>query len=255
MPRRHPTDDVNLSISSGYHIDSTRLPGPLKEDELEDHDRTDSVTLDDYADTEDYYLKTSLNINMLSNDSFKLEASARQRSVEFVYTYPTITYEYETEIDTLSLSPQLIFREDFDEVKNRVILGLDYALSEEKISEGFDLDKDSIGYFVQDELQVAKGVTLSGGYRNDRAKYAFSSSSNAGYTILKDDVYNAGINYAFGQGSHIYGSYAKSYRFPLLDELFSFYRQDFKSDLKQQSSDHIATTQIEPGPVLHRHRQ
>ena len=245
--RLDPREKLRFHFTTGYHKDNTRLPGALFKNDLK-HDRTDTDHPDDYADTEDYYVTAGMEADILSNDTFKLEATARERTFDTYATFQGLgSFEAKTEIDSLTLSPQFVFRGDFGVVKNRVIIGYDFSQTEEDIanlSEAFGMrdffafDKTSSAYYFHDELQVAEGVTLSGGYRNERAEYRFKPST-PDQTLMKQDVFTAAVNYAVAEGTHFYASYAQSYRLPLIDEMFSFAFNTIDTEFKPQESEHI----------------
>jgi iron complex outermembrane recepter protein len=86
-------------------------------------------------------------------------------------------------------------------------------------------------------LEVTEGLSFSGGYRRDKARYEFDPSDPE-TARHKESAYTTGINYAYKPASHVYVSYAKSYRYPLLDEIYFFSDTDsINTDLKTQTSD------------------
>jgi iron complex outermembrane receptor protein len=236
--RLDPSETIRFHLSGGYHEDRTGLPGSLLQSELDaGAERTDTNQPDDYSDIEDSYIKAGFGMDILSGDSFELETSFRHRKSVWVATFSSITYESETDIDTYILSPKLIFRESFGTVKNQIVLGYDYINSKEDIADNWDLERENNAFYVYDELQVNDDVSLSGGYRIDRAVYKFNPSDPDKATI-DEEVYNAGINYSYASGSHVYAGFAKSYRYPLLDELYNFTDTDsINTDIKVQTSD------------------
>ncbi|MCP4747364.1 MAG: TonB-dependent receptor [Desulfobacteraceae bacterium] len=237
-----PTDNLNLNVSGGYHTDSSGQPGALSESDFDQGaDRTDAQYPYDFADTEDYYLMADMDFGMLTNDSFILETSARQRTKETISTFGSTIYEFKTETDTITLSPRFVFREDFGKIQNRISMGLDYSLAEERIDTftgaGYDLDKKSTAYFLYDEFQPDEDVTLSGGYRNDRTHYQFAPN-DPDNLLFKQEIWNLGMNYRFSPNAHVYGSYANSFRYPLLDELYNLISNSVNTNLREQTSTH-----------------
>jgi outer membrane receptor protein involved in Fe transport len=53
---------------------------------------------------------------------------------------------------------------------------------------------------------------------------------------MSEDAFTAGINYTFYKQSYIYFSCSRSFRYPLLDELYSFYTNTLDTDIGPQSS-------------------
>jgi iron complex outermembrane receptor protein len=54
---------------------------------------------------------------------------------------------------------------------------------------------------------------------------------------MDEDAYSAGVNYTVYDKSYVYASYAKSFRYPVIDELFSFFTNTIDTGLVPQSSD------------------
>ena len=63
---------------------------------------------------------------------------------------------------------------------------------------------------------------LSGGYRYDRADFKFKPSTPDS-TTTEEHAFTAGINYNFLRKSYMYVSFARSFRYPVLDEFFNFF--------------------------------
>jgi len=54
---------------------------------------------------------------------------------------------------------------------------------------------------------------------------------------MHKDLFTAGVNYTFYRKSYIYFSFSRSFRYPLLDELYSFFTNTVNTDLDPQSTD------------------
>lgn len=241
-------DFVKFNLSSGYHQDSTGLPGPIKKSDFAGGiSRTDSLTPDDFADTEDYYFAGGPEIFILNDSLCKIDFSFRKRNFSSFASFSGGTFEGDTEIDTVSVSPQMLFKEKLMGFNNSLTFGYDYMNSKENIknksvffgfpSEGeFDLEKKSYGYYFHDEFKLLDNLALSAGYRHDRAEFNFDPSTPDHATMDKD-LYTGGINYNFFEKSHVYFSFSRSFRYPALDELFNFFTNTIDPGLVPQTSD------------------
>ncbi|MGE5301032.1 MAG: TonB-dependent receptor domain-containing protein, partial [Acidobacteriota bacterium] len=69
-----------------------------------------------------------------------------------------------------------------------------------------------------------------------RAQFSFTPSTPESISMSKD-VYTAGINYTFFKKSYAYASYSRSFRYPVLDELYSFFTNTINTALVPQTSD------------------
>lgn len=250
-----PTETVSLNFSGGYHKDDTGLPGALLQTDFDNGvQRTETTTPDDYADTEDYYAKTGLELFFLTNDSFKMDLTYRSRAVNQYSSFDGGWFTGDTKIDTFTVSPHFTFQEDFGEVSNRVILGVDFTYAYEDVTNTseyfsalsvgrFDLDRSNAGYYLHDDLGITPNLTFSAGYRYDRTHFDLSGYGTNYYgpyemdqeRTFDEEAFDFGLNYAVG-GAKVYVSYGGSFRYPLLDELFSYYTNSIDTTMQPQTS-------------------
>ncbi|MFZ1984902.1 MAG: TonB-dependent receptor [Desulfatitalea sp.] len=243
-----PSEIVSFNFSGGYHEDDTRLPGSILQSQFDaGADREDTFHPNDYADTEDYYGKAGVELFFLTNDAFRLDLGYRNRDVLQYASFSEGWFTGDTTMETYSAAPRLTFQENFGDLSNRVIFGADFGRSTEDItntsnffgtltSGSFDFEKDNTGYYVQDDLGVTRHLTLSGGYRYDKADFSFSpGEGEADETDFDEEASTFGINYTLGDAK-IYASYGKSFRYPLMDELFSFYTNTVNAELLPQTA-------------------
>jgi iron complex outermembrane receptor protein len=244
----YASDVVKLYVSGGYHKDDTGLPGALKESDFAAGiSRTGSTHPNDFADVEDYYIQAVPEIYLSTDNVFKIDASFRKRNWVSFATGDWGSFTGNSEINTVIFSPQILIKNSIDKVKNSLILGVDYRNADNDIvnkslffgfssTRMFDLKKDDYGYYFHDEINIANSFYVSGGYRHDRAEFTFipSKPKRVG---MDGDAYTAGVNYVFLKKSHVYCSFSRSFRYPLFDELFSYYTNTVNTDLIPQTSD------------------
>ncbi|OHE55289.1 MAG: hypothetical protein A2027_04675 [Thermodesulfovibrio sp. RBG_19FT_COMBO_41_18] len=241
-------DLIKLNFSSGYHKDNTGLPGALKESDFAAGvSRTESINPDDFTEVEDYYFKAEPEIYFLDDSVLKIDMSFRKRGWLSFSSGDWGNFLGDSEIDTVTLSPRVLLKNSFGRVKNSLIFGVDYEKVDNNIvneslffgfsSTGiFDLEKKNYGYYLHDEINVADALYFSGGYRHDRSEFTFDPSTPDSITMSKD-LYTAGINYIFYKRSYAYFSFSRSFRYPLLDELYSFFTNTVNTNLIPQTSD------------------
>ena len=241
----YQNDMVKWNLSSGYHKDDTGLPGALKESDFEDgHSRTDSLHPNDFADVEDYYVKLAPEIFFFNDSLFKIDFSFRNRSSLFFNSFSGGTYEGDTNIETIAISPQFVFKEKIIGFNNNLTFGLDFEDAVEDITntlsysvpEVFELGKENYGFYIHDEIYLLDSLAISAGYRYDKAEFTFKPSTPDS-TEMSESLYTAGINYNFFEKSYAYFNYSRSFRYPVLDELFNFYTNTINTDLMPQTSD------------------
>ncbi|MGA9178598.1 MAG: TonB-dependent receptor [Desulfobacterales bacterium] len=244
----YQNDIVKWNLSSGFHKDSTGLPGAIKTSEFAaGASRTDSLQPDDYADVEDYYVKGGPEIFFLSDSKFKMDISFRKRNSLSFASFDAGNFTGDTDINTIAVSPQIIFKEAVLGINNRLIIGFDFTDVVEDITNNsiffgtpstgiFELKKKNYGYYIHDEVRPWENFSISGGYRYDRAEFKFKPSTPDKET-MSENLFTAGADYNFYDKSSIYISFARSFRYPVLDEIFNFFTNTIDTTLTPQTSD------------------
>lgn len=246
-------DRLSVGLSAGYHEDDTGLPGALRQSELDTGaDRQDSTHPLDFTDTEDHYVQLSPKIDVLGNSYFKVPFSFRKRQQDFFSSFVGGEFRGDTNIDYAIASPQFVVQEPVSGFDNTLTLGFDYTSADEDIRNEslffgsldvgtFDLRKKNYGVYVHDELFATDKLALSAGYRWDKVEYEFSPIA-AGARDSADydqNLFSAGLNYRFLKRSYAYFSFAQGFRYPVLDEIFSFFTNTINAGLAPQTSDNF----------------
>lgn len=241
------SDFMKFGLSAGYHRDDTGLPGALKESDFAAGvSRTETLFPNDFAETEDYYVKAGPEIYFWQESFIKADFAFRERDFLSFASFAGGEFTGDTEIKTVSFTPQMVLKMTPGRMQNTLSMGLDYQESEEDILNDslffgshtvgmFTLAKENRGYYIHDEAEVIEGLLLSGGYRYDRAEFRFHPSIPDRST-MDEDLITAGINYHFHEKSYLYLSYTRSFRYPVLDEMFSFFTNTIDTGLVPQRS-------------------
>jgi iron complex outermembrane receptor protein len=241
-------DFMKIDLGSGYHKDHTGLPGALKESDFAaGFSRTDSKFPDDFVEIEDYYFTFAPEVYFHGGSLFRLDTSYRKRDFLSFSSGDYGHFLGDSEIKTTALSPQVVIKSDFDKISNSLTAGVDYEKIDNDIVNDslffgersigiFNLEKESVGYYAHDEVAFIDLLHLSGGYRHDRAEFNFEPSIPDSVT-MSQDLYTAGINYSFSKKSYAYANYSRSFRYPVLDELYSFFTNTVNTSLVPQTSD------------------
>jgi len=241
-------DFMKIGVSGGYHKDRTGLPGALKESDFAAGlSRTDTRFPNDFADTKDYYISLVPEIYFYGDNVLRLDTSYRKRDFSSFSSGDYGNFLGESKIKTTGLSPQVVLKQNFGSVKNSLTAGMDYQKTDEDVVNDslffgsrslgiFNLRKEDLGYYAHDEAAVTDTLRLSAGYRHDRAAFSFNPSTPESVSMSKD-VYTAGVNYTFFRKSYAYASYSRSFRYPVLDELYSFFTNTINTALVPQTSD------------------
>jgi iron complex outermembrane receptor protein len=247
------TERLSIDASGGYHQDDTGLPGALTRGELDSGaSRRDSLHPDDYADTEDWYLLGGAKLFITDNNYLSVNASKRRRSSDFFSFFDAGEYTGKTEIDTRGWSPQLSINERLFGLDANILLGFDYEKSDEDIrnesvffgfpsTASYELSRRTLGAYGHTDLALTDRLSVSGGLRWDQATFRFkaveagASESNR----LDQTLYTTGLTWRVTDQSTVYASYARSFRYPALDEMYNFFDNTVNSDLDLQTSDDL----------------
>lgn len=241
-------ETLRWHLSGGFHDDSAGLPGAIKQSDFTAGvGRTDTLYPEDFADTEDAYLQGGSEFFFGADSLFKVDVSWRQRNFFSFSSFDAGFFRGDTDIETLAAAPQLILKEPLFGFDNRLTVGLDASRAEERISNDsvffgfpdskrYTLEKQNTAVYVHDEFRPVEGLALSAGYRYDRATFSFTPSTPA-ETTMDADLFTAGVSYAATDRTTVYLSYARSFRYPVLDELFSFFTNTINPGLQPQTSD------------------
>jgi iron complex outermembrane recepter protein len=241
-------DAAGISLGAGYHKDNTGLPGALKQSDFDaGASRTDTLYPYDYADTEDTYVSVGPEIYFWGDSLLRVDMSYRNRAVDAYSNFAGGNFEGDSTIHTTAFSPRAIIRKPVLGWKNNIVAGFDFSDATEDITNStvffgspsvgnFTLEKKNYGGYAHDEFYVTDQLSLSGGFRHDWVKYEFSPSAPESAS-MDEDLFSTGINYRFGKQSNIYANFSRSFRYPVMDELFSFYTNTINTELRPQTSD------------------
>jgi iron complex outermembrane receptor protein len=244
-------DVAKVSLSGGYHKDKTRLPGALRQSDLDAGiSRRASTNPSDFGDIEDNYVQLNPEIFFLQDSYFKAPLSYRERDLTSFTTFAGGKFDSDTQIKTVTVSPQFIVKEPVGGFDNNLTLGLDYYYFDEDIVNEteffgesdfgrFNLKKKNYGLYLHDEFYPVSKLALSAGYRHDKVKYEFSPTSpeTPDDTDYDVNLITAGINYKFHEKSYLYLSFSEGFRYPVLDEVFSYFTNTINANLRPQTSD------------------
>jgi iron complex outermembrane receptor protein len=241
-----PGGMFELAVSGGVHDDTTGLPGSLTETVLASGvDRSDSVTPDDVADIGDGYVMATPRFSLGSRGHVLVDVSVRQRDTELFSSFTGGSFTGDTAIRTVATSPKGVFVAPAGATTHRVVVGGDLTTAEEGIRNTvvfggvpdagrFTLEKTGRAVYVRDD--VSAGIaTVSAGYRYDGATYTFTPSTPATRSFHAH-AGEAGATVRVSDHASVFAGLSRSFRYPVLDELFDFFSNTIVDDLVPQAS-------------------
>jgi iron complex outermembrane receptor protein len=232
----------NLGISGGVSYNKTDfdMPGTLTKDELDD-DRTQAQPGHTDDESENKYYK----VNFLLESSF---GSFGDVEVNFVYGKDEIDSTInswwsfnDSDSDLIGLQPKYVLESDHGSFGNQLITGVDIyhqTLDVDKYSDASrnnkthatDLERDTVGWYVRDEISIGSNYILSGGFRLERAETQGKSKTLATGTKDFDEdkdhdgnVYELSATWLPKDNMKFYTKYSTVYRYPFIDEQASYY--------------------------------
>ncbi|MBW1850428.1 MAG: TonB-dependent receptor [Deltaproteobacteria bacterium] len=259
-----PTENLSFNLSGSYHEDDYALPGPLTEFEY-NADRQANMNPLDGGNTEDYYLKTGVDLELGEYGNIVADLSYRNRDNDSWFPDPSGVFPQGSElnVETWSITPRYILNNEIFNCSNTFIAGVDLYWAEQKInsSGGFntpittltgvaDIERDSSGFYLNDEFSIFDNLILSVGARYERVKYDLSKTDLSPFPLApldetitdRENAYSAGLTYLYGDKSSAFIRANRSFRFPLTDEVVYIDWVSWKimanTDLKPQTGKH-----------------
>jgi len=261
------TDGFSLTINGNYHNAEFGLPGALRESQLQTLSRKETVFPEDHVAEEDWYVDIGLKKDFNECGIIQTNTSFRRRKVE-----NKLLSSFNIDgrrIDTLGIRSQYILdREVFDR-ENKFTAGIDFYRSDslidaysyigllfydtgQKVSET-DIDRESLGLYIQDIFSITDNLTFTGGFRHEKAKYDFNFRQLPGpWTLdvwffpiapidgditIEEKALNFGLNYLLSDNASVFINYSRGFRFGVSDEYYSvFAAPPINTNLKPQTS-------------------
>ena len=231
-----PTEFLSLNLSGSYHRDQFGLPGAISEAQL-DIDRKSTTRPFDEAETVDQYFKLGADWDLGPYGRVVSDFSYRDRRSEDEFI--SFSFSTDREVRTWAITPRYSWNGKIIDHANTLIAGIDIY------SSGLDVDsfsgtplvpsglseieRDSYGFYFNNEFSVLENLILSLGARHERVKYDLSQEDFLfGLAPLDDTVsdrenaYSVGITFLYDERSSLFLRVNRSFRFPLTDELILF---------------------------------
>jgi len=237
------SDNVSISGGVSYNETNFELPGSLTSSELA-QDRTQSQP----GHTGDESEIKSQNANLLVEGSFgnlgDLEVNLVYGDSETIITmlsyWPPAQFSI-SDSDSLGVQPKYILESNHGYFSNQLVTGVDIyheTLTVDKYSDAArqnkthstDLERDTVGWYVRDEISINSNYILSGGARIERAEIHGRSVTLATSTVdfdaekdHKGEVFELGATWLPKENMKFYTRYSTVYRYPFVDEQATFY--------------------------------
>ena len=246
----------NLSISGGVSYNKTdfEMPGTLTSDELA-QDRTQAQPLHTDDEAENEYQKAN----------FILESSLGNYGdvdVNFVYGNDEINSTMvswwsfnDSDSELIGVQPKYVLNSDHGSFSNQLITGVDIynqTFTVDRYSEAArqnktqhtNLERDTVGWYVRDEISIGSNYILSGGFRIENAETHGRSVNLGTSTVVFDEEkdhkgkpFELSATWLPKDNMKFYTRYSTVYRYPFIDEQASYYgfsNDTFYTDIEDE---------------------
>ncbi len=250
-----PTECLSLNLSGSYHSDNYGLPGDLSETEV-DSDRRSSNEPFNGAEVRDRYLKLGVDLDLDKHGSIVTDVSYRDRTSEEEFV--SWTFLSKRDVETWAITPRYVWNGDVLNHSNTLIAGADFYWAEQEVdsfngapllpSGNSDIERDSYGFYFNNEFSLLENLIFSVGARRERVRYDLKQQDFSGLDSLDDTVterenaYSAGLVFQYSGKSSVFVRANRSLRFPLTDELivYDFMAGEIRvnADIKPQRGKH-----------------
>jgi iron complex outermembrane receptor protein len=252
------TELLHFNLSGSYHSDDFGLPSSLTETE-EAADRKATTTPFDNAETTDEYVKFGFDLDLGTYGNIVTDLSYRDRKSE--EAFESFTFASERDTDTWGVTPRYVWNGEILDHANTLIAGADFYWAEQNVGSFFgaplapsavsDIERDSYGFYFNNEFSLLETLILSIGARRERVEYDLSQRDLSPFFPLaplddtvteRESAYSGGFTFIYGGGSSIFARANRSFRFPLTDELivYDFFAGQIlvNPDIKPQTGRH-----------------
>lgn len=232
-------DRASLSLRGGYVTNDRRPPGPLSEAESDvDRQQADPDSLGSDELVRRRFVDGTLEAQPLEGLSLTAQGYYTRRKDDTLAPSAVGAFSRAFETQALGLNGKAQLDGSIFEIPVRTIFGVDLLREDRQggdafvsaFNPAFDSDmqrrsrKESLGVYLQNEIQVLPWLLLTAGYRHDRASYHIADVDRLVPGKQETDPTHALHTPRFGvvvqarEDTSLYASYAWGFRLPNLSE-------------------------------------
>ncbi len=249
-----PADYLNVDFSGGYHKDWYGMPAGLQRTEIDQFGYKGSTTPNDVSKNENTYFMVAPKLNFssdLMDHELYFNAWGRKERLD------TTTWDHvwggdqtwdNSQIDSKGGSIRYTNTLFWNDIVNKLTAGVDLFTALNRLLtvtpvwgtyNQLKIKKDTLGVYINDNVELFKNFIVNGGFRNEWAHYDFDQSENAGRYETKypeEQAFDIGVEYKYTENGAVYARYTRSFRFPATDEFYSRW-SGLNTSLEHQTSD------------------
>jgi len=263
--RIHLNTKVDLSIDSTQDLrvsfdykekERGVLPWAITESQIKINRRqARPMAEDDEGKEVKIDFSTTYNLNMGKALNFEGLFFCRYEDNESFYTStsgPRRTKEQLGDEDTYGSLLKLITSQKIFGIEHSLTAGIDlenndYDYKEynapywvrEDINKGYEIDRNKVGPYIQDEIRLSDPLRVITGIRYDYIKFDFTDcvdNENSKKEEMSRFTPRCGIVYTYLMDSNLYANFAQAFRSPTIGQMFT-YGSSSNTDLKPEKAD------------------
>ena len=245
----------SLSVSGGasYNKTDLELPGTLTSDELTE-DRTQAQPGHTDDESENEYKKANFILESSLGNLGDVEVNFVYGNDEIKSTIHSWWSFNDSDSDLIGLQPKYVLESDHGSFSNQLITGVDIyhqTLTVDRFSDAArqnktqhtNIERDTVGWYVRDEISIGSNYILSGGFRIENAETHGRSVNLGTSTVVFDEEkdhkgkpFELSATWLPKENMKFYTRYSTVYRYPFVDEQASYYGfgDAFLSDLEAE---------------------
>jgi len=256
------SDYLTISGGASYNKTDFEMPGSLTKDELA-QDRTQPQPGHTADESENEYQNANFLIEGSLGNSGDIEVNLvygnSEISSNILSYWPPAQFNL-SDSESIGVQPKYVLDSEHESFSNQLVTGVDIyqeTLTVDKYSDASrqnkthstDLERDTIGWYVRDEITIGDNIILSGGGRIERAEISGRSVTLNTSTVDFDEdkehdgeVFEVGATWLPKDNMKLYTRYSTVYRYPFIDEQAAFYgfgSDTFLSDLEAEEGQSI----------------
>lgn len=244
----YPSDTVTLSLEMNAGKAEYELPGALTEAQR-NADRRQAANPADEGQDDEFFTGLGSEFDFGDYGLLNVRLNYREEDIDSDLASWASFVMIESERDGANV--QYVLERDLMGHGNRLTLGFDYYDTEYEAFRGafkgattnrFRHEKETFGYYAQDELNILDSLILNVGarYEDPEIRLGADLAGFAPNTYVYDDsetAWHLGLAYNFMPGSKVYGRVYESFRYPAVDEFTSLFTGAINTDLKQETAE------------------
>jgi iron complex outermembrane receptor protein len=231
----------NLSMSGGATFNKTdfEMPGTLTSAELaQDRKQPQPGHTDDRQDND--YRKLNFILDGSLGNWGDIEVNIVYGNDQINFTKPSWWSFNDSDSDLFGVQPKYVLESNHGSFSNQFVTGVDVyrqKLTVDRYGEEARLNKtqntememNSVGWYVRDEISIGSNYILSGGFRIENAELQGRSVMADSTVVFDEEKDHSGEPYELSatwipkSGMKFYAKYSTLYRYPFVDEQASYY--------------------------------